>query len=81
MSNHTESAGRLSYIVKELERIAQEKKELGEESKELFAGAKSAGFEPKALREVLRRRKKARGERIDFDTLVGSYEETLEEFI
>jgi uncharacterized protein (UPF0335 family) len=50
------SAERLRSLVERIERLAEERKALGEDIKEIFSEAKSAGFDVKALRQIIRMR-------------------------
>lgn len=52
------TASELRQFVEREERLAQERKDLSEQSKELFAEAKSRGYEPKILRKVIALRKR-----------------------
>ena len=64
-----------------MERIAGLKAELAEEAKDMMHAAKSYGFDPKVIREILRRRKKDPKEVAEFEQLVDTYEASLEEFL
>ena len=50
-------ASRLRSLVERIERLEEEKKELQSDIRDIFAEAKSAGFDVKALRTVLKLRK------------------------
>ncbi|MBR1756739.1 MAG: DUF2312 domain-containing protein [Alphaproteobacteria bacterium] len=50
-------APRLVSLVERIERLEEEKKELQSDIRDIFAEAKSAGFDVKALRTVLKLRK------------------------
>jgi uncharacterized protein (UPF0335 family) len=52
------AAARLRSIVERIERLEEERKALAGDIKDVFAEAKSAGFEMGALREVLLRRRR-----------------------
>jgi uncharacterized protein (UPF0335 family) len=47
---------RLRSLVERIERMEQERKALGSDIKDIYAEAKSAGFDVKALRQVIRMR-------------------------
>lgn len=48
---------RLRSIIERVERLEEEKKALGSDIKDIFAEAKSAGFDVKVLRELIKIRK------------------------
>lgn len=52
------SAERLRSIVERAERIADDRKSLGDDLRDLFIEARSAGFDPKAIRRILAIRKR-----------------------
>ncbi len=51
------AADRLKQIVEKVERLEEEKREVAEQIKEVFAEAKSEGFDIRTLRQVLRLRR------------------------
>ena len=51
------AADRLRSIVERIERLEEEKKALSGDIKDIFQEAKSAGFDIKVLRQVIRLRK------------------------
>ena len=54
---HNIAMDRLKRIVERIERLAEERKALGSDIRDVFTEAKSAGFEPKVIRELLKLRK------------------------
>lgn len=62
MTDHGHNSGksdahdRLRSIVERIERLEEERKALASDIKDIFAEAKSAGFDVKALRQVIRLR-------------------------
>ena len=68
----------LRTIVERIEHIEEEIKELNEGKREIFAEAKSNGFDVKVLREVIRIRKKDKQERDEQETLLDLYMQAIE---
>ena len=68
----------LRTIVERIEHIDEEIKELNEGKKEIFAEAKSNGFDVKVIREVIRLRKKDKDERDEHETLLDLYLTAIE---
>lgn len=64
---------RLLQIVKRIESVEGEKADLTADLKEIYADAKSTGFDTKALRKVIALRKMDRSDRIELDLVVDLY--------
>lgn len=71
------AADRLRSIVDRIERLEEEKKALGADIKDIFTEAKSAGFDVKALKELLRVRKMDKAEMEEMETLIDVYMHAL----
>jgi uncharacterized protein (UPF0335 family) len=63
----------LRAIVERIERIEEDIKGLNEDKKEVYAEAKSNGFDVKILREVIRLRKQDQKERDEKESLLEVY--------
>ena len=63
----------LRNIVERIEHIEQEINELNEGKKEIYQEAKSDGFDPKILREIVRMRKQGQKEREEHESLLEVY--------
>jgi uncharacterized protein (UPF0335 family) len=72
------AADRLRSIVERVERLEEEKKALSSDIKDIFAEAKSAGFDVKVLRQVIRLRKLDQAALQEQDTLIELYRRALE---
>jgi uncharacterized protein (UPF0335 family) len=68
---------RLLSIVQRIENLNEQKEALSDDIREIFLEAKSAGFENKIVREVIKRRKLSPAERREQDDLVERYEQAL----
>ena len=71
------AADRLRSLVERIERLEEERKSLGSDIKDIFAEAKSAGFDCAVLRELIRIRRKEPADveeaevRVEADTAQG----------
>lgn len=74
------AAGRLRSLVDRIERLEQERKALGEDIKDIYSEAKSAGFDVKALRILIRQRKLDAAELEETETLVDIYRRALGDY-
>lgn len=72
------AADRLRSIVERVERLEEEKKALSADIRDVFLEAKSAGFDVKVLRHVIRLRKLDAAALQEQDTLIDFYRRALE---
>ena len=71
------AADRLRSIIERVERLEEERKALADDIKDIFAEAKSAGFDPKVLRQIIRIRKQEPAEVEEQETLLDLYRRAL----
>lgn len=72
------AADRLRSLIERIERLEEEKKELQSDIRDIFAEAKSAGFDVKAMRAVLKLRKMNVADRDEQEILVETYRKALD---
>ena len=70
-------AGRLLSYIERIEHIEEEKKALQNDIKEIFEEAKSANFDVKAIRQILKIRKKDEQERQEEEFVLDVYKRAL----
>jgi uncharacterized protein (UPF0335 family) len=68
----------LRSFVERIERLEEEKAAIGEDVKELFAQAKSTGFDVKALKAIIRLRKQDPDDRSEYENALVTYMHALE---
>jgi uncharacterized protein (UPF0335 family) len=68
---------RLRSIVERIERLEEERKTLGGDIKDIYVEAKSAGLDPKVLRQLIAIRKKEAAEVEEAETLLDIYRRAL----
>lgn len=56
-------APRLKSLVQRIEKMEEERQGIGNDIKEVYSEAKSAGYTPKIIREVIRKRKLDKADR------------------
>ena len=71
------AADRLRSIIERIERLEEERKALGSDIKDIYAEAKSAGFDVKVLRQLIRVRKQEPAEVEEQETLLDVYRRAL----
>lgn len=69
--------GQLKAIVERIERVEAEIEVLGDDRKEIYSEAKSAGFDCKAIRTIIRMRKQDSDERQEQETILETYLQAL----
>ncbi len=72
------AAGQLTAIVQRIERLEEEKKTIGQDIKEVYAEAKSNGFDTKILRKAVALRKMDKAQREEQDAVLELYMHALE---
>ena len=72
------SAQRLKSFIQRIERLEEEKKTLGTDLKEVYAEAKSGGFDTKIMRQVVRMRKIDKADRQEMEALFQIYWDAVE---
>jgi uncharacterized protein (UPF0335 family) len=71
------AADRLRSLVERIERLEEERKALASDIKDIYAEAKSAGFDVKVLRQLIRIRKQEAAEVEEQETLLDVYRRAL----
>ena len=69
---------RLRTIIERIERLEEEKAALAEDIREVFSEAKSAGFDVKILRQVIRLRKLDSSDRQEQEAILDLYKRALD---
>ncbi|MBI1622536.1 DUF2312 domain-containing protein [Aquamicrobium zhengzhouense] len=72
-SSQTVAAGQLRAFIERIERLEEEKKTISDDIKEVFAEAKGNGFDTKAMRTIIRLRKKDQAEREEEEAMLDLY--------
>lgn len=69
---------RLRSLLERIERLEEERKEIQNDIRDIFAEAKSAGFDVKIMREILKLRRKNVADRDEQDYLIETYRKALD---
>jgi len=67
----------LKQFIERVERLEEEKKALAEDIKEVYAGAKSQGFDVKILRKIVGLRKLDASDRAEQEDLLDIYKRAI----
>lgn len=83
MNNETTSnvggiaADRLRSIIERVERLEDERKALGSDIRDVFTEAKSAGFDVKVIKQLIKLRKQEPAEVEEQETILETYRRAL----
>ena len=72
------AADRLRSWIERIERLEEEKKGIQSDIRDIFAEAKSAGFDIKAMRTILKLRKMNAADRDEQEVVVETYRKALD---
>ena len=67
----------LRQFVEQIERLSEEQKQIAADIRDKYTEAKGVGFDVKALRQIVRMRKKSQTEREEEESILTTYLEAL----
>ena len=73
----TVAAGQLRAFIERIERLEEEKQTIADDIKEVYAEMKGSGFDTKAVRTIVRLRKKDQAERQEEEAMLDLYKAAL----
>lgn len=76
-SRKTLAAGQLRAFIERIERLEEDKKTVADDIKEVYAEMKGTGFDTKAVRTIIRLRKKHQAERQEEEAILDLYMSAL----
>jgi uncharacterized protein (UPF0335 family) len=71
------AADQLRSFIERIERLEEEKKGVAADIREVYAEAKGSGFDPKIMRECIRKRRMDPADRAAFEALLDTYQHAL----
>ena len=71
------SAEQLRLLIERIERLEEEKKGIGDDIKDVYAEAKSTGFDVKTMRAIIKLRKMEKHHRDEAEALLDTYKAAL----
>jgi len=72
-SSQTIAAGQLRAFIERIERLEEEKQTISDDIKDVYAELKGTGFDAKAVRTIIRLRKKDANERQEEEAILDLY--------
>ncbi len=76
-TSQTVAAGQLRAFIERVERLEEEKQTIADDIKEVYAEMKGVGFDTKAVRTLIRLRKKDQAERQEEEAILDLYKNAL----
>lgn len=76
MSNMVDG-GHLRAFIERIEKLEEEKKAIGDDIKDVYAEAKGTGFDPKAMRAIIKMRREDKHKREEFEAILDLYMNAL----
>ncbi|APH70157.1 DUF2312 domain-containing protein [Aquibium oceanicum] len=76
-TTETVAAGQLRAFIERIERLEEEKQTIADDIKDVYAEAKGTGFDTKAVRTIIRLRKKDQAERQEEEAILDLYKSAL----
>jgi uncharacterized protein (UPF0335 family) len=76
-TSETVAAGQLRAFIERIERLEEEKQTIADDIKEVYAEMKGSGFDTKAVRTIVRLRKKDQAERQEEEAILELYKTAL----
>ena len=77
MSDEAIAVGQLRSFIERIERLEEEKKTISDDIKDVYGELKGSGFDGKAVRTIIRLRKKEDHERQDEEAMIQLYKDAL----
>lgn len=71
------SAEQLRLLIERIERLEEEKKGISDDIKDVYAEAKSVGFDTKTMRDIIRLRRMEKHHRDEANMLLETYKQAL----
>ncbi|MDO9306863.1 MAG: DUF2312 domain-containing protein [Mesorhizobium sp.] len=76
-TSQTVAAGQLKAFIERIERLEEDKQAIADDIKDVFAEMKGSGFDTKAVRTIIRLRKKDAAERQEEEAILDLYKAAL----
>lgn len=71
------AAGQLRAFIERIERLTEDKQTIADDIKDVFAEMKGTGFDTKAVKQIIKLRKKDRAERQEEEAILDLYKTAI----
>lgn len=77
MMSHNVAADELRLLIERIERLEDEKQGISDDIKDVYSEAKSRGFDPRIMRQIVRLRKMEAHDRAEMEAILDTYKGAL----
>lgn len=77
MGHNGDADERLRLLIERIERLEEEKKGVADDIKDVYLEAKSVGYDPKIMRQIVRLRKLKPDDRREMEEILNLYKRAL----
>ena len=77
MSDTVVAADELRLLIERVERLEEEKKGISDDVRDVYSEAKSRGYDPKIMRQIVRLRRMQAHDRQEMDAVLDTYRSAL----
>jgi uncharacterized protein (UPF0335 family) len=77
MSEGNVAADQLRLFIERIERLEEEKKGISDDIRDVYSEAKSQGYDPSIMRQIVRLRKMSKDDRDNFEAILDTYKSAL----
>ncbi len=77
MSEGNVAADQLRLFIERIERLEEEKKGISDDIRDVYSEAKSQGYDPTIMRQIVRLRKMNKDDRDNFEAVLDTYKSAL----
>ncbi len=77
MSEASVTSEQLRLFIERIERLEEEKKGIADDIRDVYAEAKSTGYDPKIMRQIVRLRKMEPHDRQEMEAILDTYKAAL----
>lgn len=77
MSDNVVAADELRLLIERVERLEEEKKGISDDVRDVYSEAKSRGYDPKIMRQIVRLRRMQVHDRHEMDAVLDTYRTAL----
>lgn len=77
MSDGIVAADQLRLFIERIERLEEEKKGIADDIRDVYSEAKSQGYDPKIMRQIVRLRKMESHQRLEMEAILDTYKAAL----
>lgn len=77
MAEGNVAADQLRLFIERIERLEEEKKGIADDIRDVYSEAKSQGYDPSIMRQIVRLRKMSKDDRDNFEAILDTYKSAL----